>query len=93
MSSTIASVNLLDGTTIPWLAWGCGSGQARKDALNSGKNALNAGINHIDTAQIYDTEEATGQVVAASPISKSDIYVTTKRACDLTGVFMASVLK
>ncbi|KAF9463997.1 conjugated polyketone reductase C1 [Collybia nuda] len=78
MSQTIASFNLHDGTTIPWLAWGCGSGQAQRDPVNSGTHVLNAGINHIDTAQIYNTEEATGQIVAASPLGKDKIYVTSK---------------
>jgi len=78
MAQSIPSFKLVDGTTIPWLAWGCGTGQAQKEALECGKYVLEAGINHIDTAQIYGTEEATGQVVSGSSINKDQIYVTTK---------------
>jgi len=73
-----ASFKLLDGTTIPWLAWGNGSGQANKVPFEGGLQALKTGIRHIDTAQLYGTEEATGQVVAASSIPKDEIYITSK---------------
>ncbi|GLB38085.1 putative aldo/keto reductase family protein [Lyophyllum shimeji] len=75
----ILSFKLLDGTSIPWLACGNGSGQANKVPVEGGMQALANGIRHIDTAQIYGTEEATGQVVAASGIPKDEIYVTSKR--------------
>ncbi|KAG5641349.1 hypothetical protein DXG03_005455 [Asterophora parasitica] len=77
-SPSIPSFKLLDGTSIPWLAWGNGSGQAKKAAVEAGQQALAAGIRHIDTAQIYGTEEATGHVVSGSPLPKDDIYVTSK---------------
>lgn len=77
-SSKIASFSLLDGTTIPWLAWGNGSGKARTTALESGLQAVAAGIRHIDTAQGYKNEGSTGEIVAKSDLNKDDIYVTTK---------------
>lgn len=48
----VASIKLLDGTAIPWLAWGNGTGHAAKNAVDSGKAALKAGFKHIDTAQV-----------------------------------------
>ena len=51
MVAKIDTIQLSDGSAIPWLAWGNGTGNAKKEALVAGKQALEAGINHIDTAQ------------------------------------------
>jgi len=72
------TIELLDGTKIPWLGWGNGSGKARKTAVESGNIALASGIRHIDTAQGYKNEEATGQVIAASGLPSESIFVTSK---------------
>ena len=40
--------------------------------------ALRAGFRHIDTAQIYRNEGEIGDCVAASGISRSEIFLTTK---------------
>ena len=77
---SIPSIHLLDGTRIPWIGWGNGTGLAGTDAaLEAGKIAIDAGIRHIDTAQSYQTEEATGHVVASTSLPKDEIYVTSKR--------------
>ncbi|KAF6751451.1 conjugated polyketone reductase C1 [Ephemerocybe angulata] len=76
MSTT--SFKLNDGTSIPWVAWGNGTGQAKKDAIESGKLALAAGLRHIDTAQIYNNEEETGIAVSQSKVPRSEVYVTSK---------------
>jgi len=78
MASKQTYFKLLDGTSIPWLGWGNGTGTAKTTAIESGKTALDAGIRHIDTAQIYQTEDATGEVVAQAKIPREDIYVTSK---------------
>ena len=72
------SFNLLDGTTIPWLAWGSGTGQSVKKALECGKLALTSGIRHLDTAQIYGTESQTGEVIRESEVPREEVYVTSK---------------
>ena len=72
-------MHLLDGTQIPWLGWGNGTGQAKTNALRAGKIAIDVGIRHIDTAQIYETEEATGHVVSEASLKRDEIYVTSKR--------------
>ena len=69
---------LHDGTSIPWLAWGNGTGQAKKDAIESGKVALDTGIRHIDTAQLYENEEQTGVAISQSGVSREEVYVTSK---------------
>lgn len=73
MTTSIESYTLSDGQSIPWLAWGYGT--------PFGKDVLEAGIRHIDTAQLYKTEEATGKVVRESVVDRKDIFVTSKRAC------------
>ncbi|KAF9523734.1 conjugated polyketone reductase C1 [Crepidotus variabilis] len=69
---------LLDDTTIPWIAWGNGTGDAKVKALDCGRAALESGIRHIDTAQIYHTEKETGESVKQSSLKREDIYVTSK---------------
>ena len=75
----IDSFKLLDGTSVPWLAWGCGTGKAKQDTFECGKLALEAGICHLDSAEIYSTEEDTGSFVKSSGIEREEIYITSKR--------------
>jgi diketogulonate reductase-like aldo/keto reductase len=42
--------------------------------------ALNAGYRHIDTASAYGNEEAVGEGIRASGISRNEIFLTTKVA-------------
>jgi len=74
------SFRLLDGTHIPWLAWGSGSGRAVHTALESGIAALQAGFRHIDTAQYYKTEVEAREAIEKALISRDDVYITSKRA-------------
>lgn len=72
---------LSDGKSVPSLAWGSGSGGINKEqqlAIDSGIHALKSGIRHIDTAQAYNTEEATGESFRASGLKREDVWITTK---------------
>lgn len=40
--------------------------------------ALERGYRHIDTAQMYCNEDAVGAALAASPVRRADIHLTTK---------------
>jgi len=51
------TLRLLDGTSIPRIGWGNGTGQALKSAVEYSRLALENGIRHIDTAQISYNEE------------------------------------
>jgi Aldo/keto reductase family len=42
------------------------------------ESALALGNRHLDTAAMYDNEDAVGAAIAASGLSRSDIFVTTK---------------
>ncbi|GAA5897963.1 uncharacterized protein JCM6883_000876 [Sporobolomyces salmoneus] len=74
----VPTFKLLDGTSIPTIAWGNGTGDAKKTAIESGKIALNAGIRHVDTAQGYENEKETGECIAKSGVDRKDIFLTTK---------------
>ena len=41
-------------------------------------HALDTGYRHIDTAQMYENEEAVGGAITASGVDRSDIFLTTK---------------
>ncbi len=73
------SFKLPDGTYIPWLAWGSGSGRAMHTALESGIAALQAGFRHIDTAQLYKTEAEAKEAIEKVLIPRNEVYITSKR--------------
>lgn len=78
-TTAVRSFTLLDGTSIPWIGWGNGTGSAQHSAVEYGRLALESGIRQIDTAQIYFNEKATGEAIQRSPVSRDDVYVTSKR--------------
>jgi len=40
--------------------------------------ALERGYRHVDTAQMYGNEDAVGAALAATPVARADIHLTTK---------------
>ncbi|KAJ7193777.1 NADP-dependent oxidoreductase domain-containing protein [Mycena pura] len=69
---------LNDGKKIPAIAFGTGSIYKHMDVTRYVQQALDAGFEHIDTAQAYDTEEYVGNVIRDSGLARSDFYITTK---------------
>ncbi|WP_026460992.1 aldo/keto reductase [Schaalia suimastitidis] len=57
------------------------------------EEALAAGYRHIDTASIYGNEAAVGRAIAASGLSRDEIYVTTKLWNSDQGVSARSALE
>jgi 2,5-diketo-D-gluconate reductase B len=49
-----------------------------QDVIDSVNQALQLGYRHIDTAQIYDNEQAVGRAIADSGIDRDELFVTTK---------------
>ncbi len=49
-----------------------------KDAVSLILHALDTGYRHIDTAQMYQNEEAVGMAIQESPVEREDIFLTTK---------------
>lgn len=65
------------GAEIP--ALGFGTYQMDDDAAEEGvRDALQIGYRHIDTAQIYRNEAGVGRAIEASPVARTDIFLTTK---------------
>lgn len=68
---------LNDGNKIPVI--GFGTYQAtEQEGIESVKNALQKGYRLIDSAAIYENEEAVGKGIKESGISREEIIVTTK---------------
>src|SRR5271167_4642176 len=65
------------GATIPALGFGT-YGMPRADMMRMIPAALNAGVRHFDTAQIYRNEAEVGECVAASGLKRKDLFLTTK---------------
>lgn len=42
------------------------------------ESALGLGYRHIDTAEMYQNEEAVGAAIAASGVARTDLHITTK---------------
>lgn len=58
---------------------GLGTFRLKGDALTSAvTESLDLGYRHIDTAQIYDNEGDIGNLLAASDIDRSELFLTTK---------------
>ncbi|WP_132991989.1 aldo/keto reductase [Gordonia zhaorongruii] len=75
--NNIPSVHLNNDAAIPQLGFGTFQipPAETKAAVTS---ALNAGIRHIDTAQMYGNEKEVGEAIRDSGIDRSDIFVTSK---------------
>lgn len=77
----VRTIKLNDGKLVPLLAFGTGTagnfGEAQKAEMMATK-AIQAGFRHLDTAELYLTEEATGKSVRASGIGKEEIFVCSK---------------
>ncbi|WP_368497419.1 aldo/keto reductase [Marinobacter sp. 2_MG-2023] len=58
---------------------GLGTFRLKGDALKSAvAESLDLGYRHIDTAQIYENEDEIGNLLSASGIDRSDLFITTK---------------
>jgi 2,5-diketo-D-gluconate reductase A len=80
----VPNVTLNDGNRIPQFGFGVFQIDP-KDTATSVQQALRAGYRHIDTAQMYGNEAEVGQGIAASGVSRDEVFVTTKLANDQHG--------
>ena len=70
-------LKLGDGTTIPQIGFGTfqiPDEEAEAPVLA----ALTTGYRHIDTAQMYNNQDAIGRAIAASGVPRGEIFITTK---------------
>jgi 2,5-diketo-D-gluconate reductase A len=77
MTSSVPTITLNDGNTIPQLGFGVFKvDPAQTERIVS--DALEVGYRHIDTAAIYGNEEGVGKAIAASGIPRDELFITTK---------------
>jgi diketogulonate reductase-like aldo/keto reductase len=72
------AVTLPTGATMPLLGlgvWQLAEGPETEQAVTW---ALEAGYRHIDTAALYRNERSVGRALAASPVPREEVFVTTK---------------
>ncbi|KAK6905479.1 hypothetical protein I204_05429 [Kwoniella mangroviensis CBS 8886] len=75
------TIKLSDGKSIPAIGWGNGTGGLfgnHDPAITSGVQALKSGISHIDTAEVYKTEQATYEALKQAGVKRADVWITTK---------------
>jgi diketogulonate reductase-like aldo/keto reductase len=84
-SSSIPSVALNDGNSIPALGIGVGE-LSDAETERAVSTALEIGIRLIDTAAAYGNEAAVGRAVVASGIPRAEIVITTKLATEDQGL-------
>lgn len=75
------TLSLADGSTLP--AFGLGTWLSEPEVVTRAvRVAIELGYRHIDTAKIYNNEEAVGQgiaeAIAAGDVKREDLWVTTK---------------
>lgn len=85
-TQTMPTITLNNGTAIPQL--GFGTLDVPPDRAPTPENtartaeivglALELGVRHIDTAQMYGNERGVGEAIAASGIPREELWVTSK---------------
>lgn len=76
-SASVPAIDLGGGVTIPQLGFGVFQIPAR-DTAKAVHTAIEAGYRHIDTAAMYENEDAVGAAVRESGLAREDVFVTTK---------------
>jgi 2,5-diketo-D-gluconate reductase A len=75
--SSIPSITLNNGRTIPQLGYGVWQ-VPDDEAATAVETAIRAGYRSIDTAAVYENEAGTGKAIAAAGVPREELYVTTK---------------
>ena len=75
--SAVPDITLNDGTTIPQLGFGVYQIEPEETA-EAVRTALGIGYRHIDTAEMYQNEKATGEGLRASGLRRDEVFVTSK---------------
>jgi 2,5-diketo-D-gluconate reductase A len=75
--STQPNITLNDGNLIPQLGFGVWQVPDAQATQVVG-TAISTGYRSIDTAAIYDNETGVGKAIAASPVPRAELFITTK---------------
>jgi diketogulonate reductase-like aldo/keto reductase len=73
------------GVDIPALGFGTARMDTDLERRRAVEAALGAGYRHLDTAQMYGSEGAVGDALAASDVEREDVFITTKLSGDNRG--------
>ncbi len=74
----IPVLKLNNEMTIPQIGLGLWKVKDKDECMNAISDALDAGYRHIDSAQAYKNEEFVGEAISRSPLSRDEIFITTK---------------
>lgn len=77
MSSSVPNVTLNSGAEMPQLGFGVFQ-VPNEDTQAAVEEALAVGYRSIDTAAVYGNEEGVGRALAASGLSRDEVFITTK---------------
>ncbi len=72
------TITLNNGIEMPILGFGVYQITDAKECENSVLEAINSGYRLIDTASAYGNEEAVGNAIERSGISRKELFITTK---------------
>jgi 2,5-diketo-D-gluconate reductase A len=75
--STQPTISLNDGNVIPKLGFGVWQ-VPNEEAAKVVGTAISTGYRSIDTAAIYGNEIGVGKAIAASPVQRTELFITTK---------------
>jgi 2,5-diketo-D-gluconate reductase A len=75
--STQPTISLNDGNVIPQLGFGVWQ-VPNEEAAKVVGTAISTGYRSIDTAAIYENEIGVGEAIAASPVERAQLFITTK---------------
>ncbi|HET6448735.1 MAG TPA: aldo/keto reductase [Conexibacter sp.] len=83
-------VEIAPGVSMPLLGFGTWEmrGKTAEDAVTA---ALEIGYRHLDTARMYRNETEVGRALAASGLSRDEVFVTTKMWPDRAGTERGSI--
>ncbi len=76
-SASVPAIDLGGGVTIPQLGFGVFQIPAG-DTKAAVITAIESGCRHIDTAAMYENEDAVGAAIRESGLAREDVFVTTK---------------
>jgi 2,5-diketo-D-gluconate reductase A len=76
-ATTIPTIELNDGASIPQLGFGVFQIPPPETARAT-EAALEAGYRHIDTAEMYGNERGVGEAVRASGLDRDEVFITSK---------------
>src|SRR5664279_2616367 len=74
---TVPNLMLNNGIEIPQLGFGVYK-VPPEETRQAVRTALRAGYRHIDTATLYDNEQAVGEAIRESGLDRDAVFVTTK---------------